>query len=158
MSNKLELRHTLLTGAPVASETETALSTQKRMNIGRSPANESSSVPKNKLTLEIDHDHYCMECNTCWGCKDQYCHLPTEKSCIQHGGMWNTDAAVHFHECRQCDEHDAEVVSTFDWTHDCQNCRQPRLWPCEKHRTVDTQTRDLADAGRTSLSVKDPER
>jgi hypothetical protein len=84
--------------------------------------------------LQVDHDHFCTDCQAYWGCEDPYCHLPTEERCPDDGGGWNTGATEHFHECRDCDERDGEDVPHQDWIHTQSDCHQPRRWKCEKHR------------------------
>ena len=84
-----------------------------------------------------DHDHFCLSCRAWWGCKDSHCHLPTEEYCPDHGGGWDTEAVEHVHECSECEDHDAEAVSCFDWIHIDKNCSMSRKWLCPKHRRIE---------------------
>lgn len=84
--------------------------------------------------MNIDHDHYCLSCQVAWGCSDEFCHLPTEEFCPDHGGAWNRGKVEHVHECLECDERDGEAVGIYDWIHTVANCPNPRKWHCERHR------------------------
>lgn len=84
--------------------------------------------------MATDHDHFCGACGAYWGCEDEYCHLPTEEFCPEDGGGVDSNLTEHIHECLHCDNRTGEYVDLYDWIHSQDNCRQPRCWPCEKHR------------------------
>lgn len=90
----------------------------------------------------IDHDHFCRGCYSYWGCSDEFCHLPTEELCPDHGGGWNSKKDLHVHTCLGCTEKTGEWVSNFDWVHLRTDCTMQRNWRCEEHRHLPQTAED----------------